>query len=239
MPFAARRVIAQVRRSMADRMSGVDAQIVRPGGVAHAMPVQLTLAQPIFETPTSQGKIVNLQRAAALIATAQIPPGGVFSFWSLVGEPTMVRGFAMGRAIVADEVSQDVGGGLCQISGLVYELSLRAGLDVVERHAHSRDLYTDETRFAPLGLDATVGYAFKDLRLRNAHAAPVTFSFEIATDRIEARIHAGAPVPPQTIDIALSEGEGRRTARVSRRDADGVSTLVSEDSYAIEAPRTS
>jgi len=238
--MAVRRVIAHARRTVYDQTSGLHAQIVRPGaGAASAgaasMPVQLTLAQPIFETPTSQGKIVNLQRAASLLSAAQIPPAGVFSFWSLVGEPTTARGFVLGRAIVADEVSQDVGGGLCQLSGLIYELGLRGGLDVVERHAHSRDLYTDETRFAPLGLDATVGFGFKDLRLRNAHDVPIAFTFDVATDHVEARLHADREIAPCALDVAMTATPTHRQVRVARRRADGAMQTLSADRYAIEA----
>lgn len=235
-PFAARRAIAQARRAIADKLSGIDAQIVRPGAASFEAPLQISLAQPIFETPTSHGKIINLERAAALLSAAQIPPGGVFSFWSIVGAPTPARGFAMGRAIVADEVSQDVGGGLCQISGLIYELGLRAGLDIVERHAHSRDLYTDETRFAPLGLDATVGYAFKDLRLRNSHGVPISFSFAIASDRIEARLHASAPIVAHRLDVVRDEAPTYRLVTVTRYSPDGVSQLIGANRYAIQTP---
>jgi len=235
-PMALRRVIAQVRRSFSDHASGLHAQIVLPGAPAPSMPVQMTLAQPIFETPTSHGKIVNLRRAASLLSAAQIPPGGVFSFWSLVGEPTTARGFVMGRAIVADEVSQDVGGGLCQLSGLIYELGLRAGLDVVERHAHSRDLYTDATRFAPLGLDATIGYAFKDLRLRNMHDVAVALSFVVEMDRIEARLHGDAPLVACHIDVHITATTTERRVRVSRRDPSGADRVISSDVYVMEAP---
>jgi vancomycin resistance protein VanW len=38
-----------------------------------------------------------------------------------------------------------MGGGLCQLSGIVYEAGLRAGLDPAERHPHSRDLYARRT----------------------------------------------------------------------------------------------
>ena len=53
------------------------------------------------------------------------------------------------------------------MSGLIYYVSLMAGLEVLERHPHSRDIYDDQTRYAPLGADATVAYGFKDLRVLN------------------------------------------------------------------------
>jgi hypothetical protein len=49
----------------------------------------------------------------------------------------------------------------------VYHIGIIAGLDIIERYNHSVDIYTDDTRFAPLGTDATVVYGYKDLRIRN------------------------------------------------------------------------
>ncbi|HTP30232.1 MAG TPA: VanW family protein, partial [Anaeromyxobacteraceae bacterium] len=46
-----------------------------------------------------------------------------------------------------------------------------------ERHSHSIDLYTDSTRFAPLGADATVAYGRKDLRFENTLTGLVSFGF--------------------------------------------------------------
>jgi vancomycin resistance protein VanW len=57
-------------------------------------------------------------------------------------------------------------------------------LGIVERHPHSADLYTDETRYTPLGADATTAYGFKDLRLRNTLKVPVCFRIKIDGDQL-------------------------------------------------------
>jgi vancomycin resistance protein VanW len=48
--------------------------------------------------------------------------------------PTSARGFLPGRSLLAGELRPDYGGGLCQLSGLIYNVSLMAGLEVLERH---------------------------------------------------------------------------------------------------------
>ncbi len=130
--------------------------------------------QPIKQSQFWEGKLHNLQLAAVVVDGLVIAPGQVLSLWALLGRPTAQRGYAVGRAILSDAETGDIGGGLCQLSGLIYELGLRAGLEVAERHPHSRDLYASEDeRFTPLGLDATVVWPWKDLRLRNGLGVPL------------------------------------------------------------------
>ena len=87
----------------------------------------------------------------------------------------MLIAFLPGRSLLAGQVGPDYRGGLCQLSGRIYYASLMAGLEIPERHPHSRDIYDDQTRYAPLGADATVAYAFKDLRVLNNLPFPVCF----------------------------------------------------------------
>jgi vancomycin resistance protein VanW len=90
----------------------------------------------------------------------------------------------MGINIIKGQLDFDYGGGLCQLSGLLYHLALTAGLGIVERHPHSADLYTDETRYTPLGADATTAYGYKDLRLKNTLDVPVCFRIRIEDDQL-------------------------------------------------------
>jgi len=80
-----------------------------------------------------------------------VPPEAIFSFWHVVDRPTGARGFVPGRSLLGGELRPDYGGGLCQLSGIIYYSSLIAGLDILERHPHSRDIYDDQTRYTPLG----------------------------------------------------------------------------------------
>jgi hypothetical protein len=56
-----------------------------------------------------------------------------------------------------------IGGGLCQLSGLLYQAALEAGLEIVERHGHSRVVPGSS---AEQDLDATVFWNYVDLRFR-------------------------------------------------------------------------
>ena len=193
----------------------------------------LEIVQEIKPSAFLEGKLANLRLGAERLDGVIIAPGETFSFWKLVGRPSAAAGFAVGRSIRGDQVGGDVGGGLCQLSGITYETGLRAGLDVIERHPHSRDLYGEEDRFTPLGLDATVVWPYKDLRLRNPFSTPVQLRFAVRDMTLAAGILAPQALDPATIDIERIDREGLREVRVSRATGDGAAELVSDDLYAV------
>lgn len=122
-----------------------------------------------FETNVSAeqrlqfGKVQNLRTAAALLDGLEVPAGAVWSFWRQLGRTTARRGFAVGRELREGCLIPTLGGGLCQLSGAIYNAALEAGLDVVERHRHS---HPGVGTLAALGRDATVFWNYVDLRLR-------------------------------------------------------------------------
>jgi vancomycin resistance protein VanW len=185
------------------------------------------LAQPIRNTGLVAGKVNNIRLGAERLDGVVIAPGEIFSFWALVGIPSARAGFELGRSIRDGLVGGEVGGGLCQVSGIAYELLLRAGLEVVERHPHSRDLYTEEERFTPLGLDATVVWPYRDLRMANCLEMPVTARFAVEGMTLCASLHGPDAIEPAELEIDRVDLPGRREVRVSRG---GI--LVGHDRYA-------
>ena len=111
------------------------------------------------------GKVQNLRVAAARLDGLVIPAGEVFSFWAHIGRPTRRRGFVEGRELREGCIVPSVGGGLCQLSNALFDAALLAGLEIVERHAHSRLL---PGSMAEVGRDATVFWNYVDLRFRPA-----------------------------------------------------------------------
>ncbi|MBQ0049436.1 MAG: VanW family protein [Bacteroidales bacterium] len=170
-----------------------------------SLPHALALTQPFMPSATLESKKHNLREAAARINTLVIRPGEVFSFWHAVGNPNNRGRFREGRSIHQGKVHLDVGGGLCQASGIIYHLALISGLEVVERHNHSVDLYTDDTRFAPLGSDATVFYGFKDLRLRNNLSHPIQFQLQVGDTQFRAFLRSDAPLDPLPLHFDIKE----------------------------------
>lgn len=129
------------------------------------------------ELPLTAGKIQNLRVACSALDGVSVPGGGVFSFWRQMGQATKRKGYVTGRELRSGCMVPSLGGGLCQISGLLHAAALKAGLEVVERHTHSMSLPG-----APLQpeRDATVFWNYVDLRFR----APFSWQLNVRmTDR--------------------------------------------------------
>lgn len=178
-----------------------------------AFPHYVEVVQPIMPTPLLDNKIHNLNLAICQLHLLQWEPHSILSFWHRVGEASQQRGYREGRNIVAGKLQQDFGGGLCQLSGILYHLALLANLHIVERHHHSMDIYREEERFTPLGTDATVVYGYKDLRLENNLPVPLVLWLQVTGATLTARLHSTQPLNPQTLTFERQYADTAVTVR--------------------------
>ncbi|HRK08730.1 MAG TPA: VanW family protein [Pseudobdellovibrionaceae bacterium] len=152
---------------------------------------------PIVNHPTQQhlldAKLHNMRVAVERLDGLIIEPDQIVSFWRFIGAPTESRGFVSGPTFEDGRVVSTFGGGLCQISGLLFNLALESGCEVIERHSHSLDAY-GERRYLPLGRDATVAWISKDLCFRNTTGVRLRLSVGVDRHRAFGRIEADAPM---------------------------------------------
>lgn len=168
----------------------------------------IEIIQEIKKTKTTSAKLENFRIAIKKIEEIQINPNEIFSFWKTVGRPSKKNGYVQSRSIVNGKITSTFGGGLCQLSGLIYYASILANLNIKERHNHSKDIYTNETRFTPLGSDATVVYGFKDLKIKNNLKNPISFSFLLEKDNLTIRINSDEILEKNNVEfIKKSENE--------------------------------
>ena len=195
---------------------------------------QIALTQPLGSISAQyfDNKKHNLLLAIQKLQDVVIAPGQIFSFWHLVGNPNLKAGYVQGRTIMGEKLATTIGGGLCQISGLVYFLALKSGLTIIERHSHSKDIYTDATRFAPLGSDATVVYGYKDLRFQNNLSSPICFRFFIKDQDISTCICSDQPIAEARIEFCLQQlDSGTQVETIRYMPAIAKSELISSDFY--------
>jgi VanW like protein len=127
----------------------------------------LWTAEKDSEIPFVAGKIHNLRLAIPRLNGVEVPPDRVLSFWKQIGRASRLKGYARGRELREGCLIPSVGGGLCQLSNALYETAVKAGLEIVERHAHSKVI---PGSLAQKGLDATVFWNYVDLRISSHHA---------------------------------------------------------------------
>jgi vancomycin resistance protein VanW len=65
-------------------------------------------------------KIINLKIAAKRLNGLIVHLGETFSYWRLIGKPTRRKGYVEGMTLFYGKVVPGIGGGLCQLSNLVY-----------------------------------------------------------------------------------------------------------------------
>lgn len=115
-------------------------------------------------------KVVNLRLAAEKLHGVVVKPGETFSYWKLIGKPTRRKGYLEGMVLSRGTVRSGIGGGLCQLSNLIYWMTLHTPLTVTERYRHSYDVFPDSGRTQPFGSGATCYYNYIDLQIENRTA---------------------------------------------------------------------
>lgn len=141
----------------------------------------------------------NVRLAASAVSGTVLYPGEEFSFNATVGMRTKEAGYLMAAAYAGyDDIKDEIGGGVCQVSTGIYTAALFSFLDVTSRTCHIHP-----SGYTQLGTDAAVsipesGGKTLDLRIRNSRSYPVrivSYCEEI-TDEI-----TGKPEKMCTVEI--------------------------------------
>ncbi len=114
-----------------------------------------------------ENKVTNLKIAIKKLDGIVVSPGETFSYWRLIGKPTSRKGYKDGMVLFYGGFKSGVGGGLCQLSNLIYWMTLHTSLTTTERYRHSYDVFPDSNRSQPFGSGATCVYNYRDLRIYN------------------------------------------------------------------------
>lgn len=112
-------------------------------------------------------KITNLNLAVKRLDGLILRPGEIFSYWRLIGKPTKKKGYLDGMILHNGKFAAGTGGGLCQLSNLIFWMTIHTPLTVIERHRHGYDVFPDAGRAQPFGSGATCFYPHIDLMIRN------------------------------------------------------------------------
>jgi len=150
-----------------------------------------TVLVSTFETTAAYNpnRNVNISLITAAVNGIEIKPGETLSINGLVGQRTTEKGYLPASAISDGILVDEVGGGICQLAGTLYNAALLADLEIVERHRH-----TWPSDYLPIGQDSTLTWDNKDLKIKN----PKNYSFFISArfqdQKVTVKIY-GQPLP--------------------------------------------
>ena len=144
-----------------------------------------TLPDPIL------GERHNIALAALYLSGAVVNPGDIFSLNARVGWRSAERGFKPGPMYSGGRIVATVGGGVCKIASVIYNVAILADQEIVERHPHSMTV-----PYVPPGQDATISFGTKDFKFRNTSGAPILIWAQNTGGTLDMAFY-GKVKPPQ------------------------------------------
>jgi vancomycin resistance protein YoaR len=130
-----------------------------------------------------EARTFNLRLAASKLDGYVLLPGETFDFNEVVGARDEASGYKVAPVIASGELVDGIGGGTCQIAGTIHGAAYFAGLDIVERHPHTRPSF-----YIKMGMDAAVAFPTISLKLRNPYPFPVVLHETVTGGVVRAEI---------------------------------------------------
>jgi len=154
---------------------------------------------------SSSNRLSNIRQSLNSINGIWLDPGESFSFNEVVGQRTTERGYKTATAYSGGKVTEEVGGGICQVSTTLFNAVVKADLKVNERHPHSLTV-----SYVDLGKDAAVDWGNKDLKFTNNSDDRIYICCYLTDDK-RVRFGVFGKLLPDGTSITV---EGKKTGTV-------------------------
>ncbi|MCL2866607.1 MAG: VanW family protein [Clostridia bacterium] len=163
------------------------------------------LATYTTKTTNNANRNTNVRLSAQEINGRAVNPGQTFSFNDTVGKRTVEKGYKEAIAISGGQTVPDIGGGVCQTSGTLFNAVARADLEIVYRSPHAWP-----STYVQKGMDATVNWPGLDFKFKNNKDTPIFIVAYYADRLITVEIYGKSLGAGITIDL---ESEVTRTMK--------------------------
>lgn len=161
-----------------------------------------------------EGRAQNIEAGAKKLHGTVVLPGGTFSVAEALMPFTEENGYAVGGTYINGQLSESIGGGVCQLSTTLYNALLQTKLEIVERHPHSMPV-----GYVPLGRDAAIAGDYKDLKFKNTTNVPVLLLCETAGTKVKVTVYGTQEVKRGAVvfeSVVTEENEEKVTVEVYR-----------------------
>ena len=154
------------------------------------------LSQFTTATTSDERRNNNILLAARKISGNTVMPGETFSFNQATGERTIEKGYQMAPAIAGGTSSDEIGGGVCQVSSTLFNAAALADMTIVTRSPHAWP-----SSYVEKGLDATVNWPGLDFVFRNDKTTPVFIVAGYAKRQVTVEIYGMHAGPGESIRL--------------------------------------
>lgn len=145
---------------------------------------------------STKNRIQNLTIASNEINNVILMPDETFSMNEILGDFTYDKGYVDAPVLINGVLTNDIAGGVCQISSTLYNTVLEAELEVVERKNHSSPV-----KYLPAGFDATLANGIIDFKFKNNTENPIVILASITDGNANVSIY-GKEYRPKNRTIA-------------------------------------
>lgn len=128
-------------------------------------------------------RATNLRVACQSIDGIVLYPGDVFSYNNTLGPRTEANGYKPGPSYAGGTVVYTIGGGICQVSSVLYYCTVLADLEIIDRECHGFMPHYMEP-----GTDAMVSWGTYDFQFRNNTKHPIRIEAEAQGGTVKVRL---------------------------------------------------
>lgn len=187
-------------------------------------------------TGAGSGRAQNIKAGAAKLHGTVVLPGESFSVAATLMPFTEDNGYAEGGTYIDGQLSESIGGGVCQLSTTLYNALLQTKLEITERYSHSMPV-----GYVPLGQDAAIAGDYKDLKFKNTTKAPVLVLCEATGTEVKVAVYGEGEAKRGIVhfeSVIKSKDEETVTVEVYRIEkgekGEEKREKVSEDAYRVK-----
>lgn len=184
---------------------------------AEALGVTEVVASFDSRFPYDPSRTANLITASNAINGTLLKPGETFSLNGILGERTVEKGYREGYVIESGRLVKGIGGGVSQVSTVVYNLAWFSGATLVEHTPHAFYI----SRY-PEGREATVYWPGVDNKFTNGTPHGMLIQMWVAGSQVHGRIWS-----TKTYDVEAVKGP-RTNLRPGRTITDDTVACVSQ-----------
>jgi hypothetical protein len=138
----------------------------------------------------------NLRIASKAISGTILQPGDVFDFNKIVGARTASKGYKNAHIFQGEEIIEGIGGGVCQVASTLFNCTLKANLQIVERHQHDQRVW-----YVPLGRDAAIYGNAENYRFKNNTKNAIKIKMSVKGGKITATFYTCTASKPKKVKL--------------------------------------